>query len=56
LYLKQALAIDPDYVLAYENLVLSAQRQNKMEQVKVYLNKILESAPNHKTKTILEKI
>ena len=36
LYLKQALALDPDYILAYENLVLSAQIQNKMEQVKVY--------------------
>ena len=56
LYLKQALALDPDYVLAYENLVLSAQMQNKTEQVKVYLNKILEIAPNHKAKTILEKI
>ena len=54
--LKQALALDPDYVLAYENLVLSAQMQNKIEQAKVYLKKILEIAPNHKAKTILEKI
>ena len=45
--LKQAIALDPDYVLAYENLVLSAKKQNKLEDVKFYLNKILEIAPNH---------
>jgi Tfp pilus assembly protein PilF len=56
LYLKQALALDPDYVLAYENLVLLAQMQNKIEQAKVYLNKILEIAPGHKAKEILQKL
>ena len=45
--LKQAIALNPDYVLAYENLVLSAKKQNKLEDVKFYLNKILEIAPNH---------
>ena len=52
--LKQAIALDPDYVLAYENLVLLAQMQNKIEQAKVYLNKILEIAPEHKAKEILQ--
>jgi len=54
--LKQAIALDPDYVLAYENLVLSAQIQNKMEDTKLYLHKILEIAPNHKAKLILENL
>ena len=54
--LKQAIALDPDYILAYENLVLSAQMQNKSSEVKFYLNKILEIAPNHKAKRILEKL
>ena len=56
MYLKQAIALDPDYVLAYENLALSAQKQNKMKNVKVYLNKILEIAPNHNAKQILMKM
>ena len=34
--LKQAIALNPDYVLAYENLVLSAKKQNKLEDVKFY--------------------
>ena len=54
--LKQAIALDPDYVLAYENLVLSAQMQNKIEETKLYLRKILEIAPNHKAKLILEDL
>ena len=54
--LKQALALDPDYILAYENLVLSSQMQNKNKDVKFYLNKILEIAPNHKAKLILENL
>ncbi len=54
--LKQAIALDPDYVLAYENLVLSARLQNKDKEVKFYLNKILEIAPVHKAKQILENL
>ena len=54
--LKQAIALDPDYILAYENLVLSSQLQNKFDEAKVYINKILEIAPNHKAKLILEKL
>ena len=55
MYLNQAIALDPDY-LAYENLVLSAQMQNKMKDVKVYLNKILEIAPNHNARLILKNL
>ena len=54
--LKQAIALDPDYVLAYENLVLSAQMQNKNEDMKFYLNKILEIAPQHKAMQILQNL
>jgi hypothetical protein len=54
--LKQAIVLDPDYILAYENLVLSAQMQNKNIQMKFYLKKILEIAPGHKAKLILEKL
>ena len=52
--MKQAIALDPDYILAYENLVLCAQIQNNMINVKVYLNKILEIAPNYNASLILE--
>ena len=55
-HLNKAIALDPDYVQAYENLVLSAQMQNKMDQVKDYVNKILEIAPRHKAKEILQKL
>jgi len=54
--LKQAIVLDPDYILAYENLVLSAQKQNKNIQMKFYLKKILEIAPGHKANQILEKL
>jgi tetratricopeptide (TPR) repeat protein len=54
--LKQAIALDPDYILAYENLVLSAQMQNKIEDTKLYLHKILEIAPNHKAQLILDNL
>jgi hypothetical protein len=30
--------------------------QNKMEQAKAYLNKILEIAPNHPARIILENL
>ncbi|MEE2699935.1 MAG: hypothetical protein VYD71_01050 [Bacteroidota bacterium] len=52
--LNKAIALDPNYVLAYENLVLSAQMQNNIVDVKRYLKKILEIAPNHKAKEILQ--
>ena len=54
--LKQAIALNPDYILAYENLVLLAQMQKKKGDVKVYLNKILEIVPAHKAKQILENL
>ena len=54
--LKQAIALDPDYILALENLVFLYQKINNSNKVKLYLNKILEIAPNHKAKQILEKL
>lgn len=54
--LKQAIVLDPDYILAYENLVLSSQKQNKTIQMKFYLKKILEIAPRHKAKQILKNL
>ena len=54
--LKKAIALDPNYLLAYENLILLAQVQNNMTDMKGYLNKILEIAPNHKAKQILQKL
>lgn len=55
-YLKQAIALDPDYLQAFENLVLSSQMQNKTAEMKLYLKKILEIAPNHKAKEILKNL
>ena len=54
--LKQAVALDPDYVLAYENLVFLSQQTNNFEATKLYLHKILEIAPQHKAKQILENL
>ena len=54
--LKKAIALDPNYLLAYENMILLAQVQNNMTDMKHYLNKILEIAPNHKAKQILQKL
>ena len=54
--LKKAIALDPNYLLAYENMILLAQMQNNMTDMKLYLNKILEIAPNHKAKQILQKL
>lgn len=54
--LKKAIALDPNYLLAYENMILLAQMQNNMTDMKRYLNKILEIAPDHKAKQILQKL
>ena len=54
--LNKAILLDPNYVLAYENLALSARIQNNMDDLKLYLNKILEIAPNHKAKQILKDL
>ncbi len=54
--LKQAIALDPDYVLAYENLVFLFQKTNNHEATRKYLLKILEIAPDHKAKKILENL
>lgn len=47
--LNQAIILDPDYLLAYENLLLLSQKQNNLKDTKLYLQKILEINPNHKT-------
>jgi len=54
--LKQAIALDPDYILAYENLVFLHQRNNNLEQAELYLHKILEIAPEHKAQELLENL
>ena len=43
--LKKAIALDPNYLLAYENMILPEQMQNNMTDMKHYLNKILEIIP-----------
>ena len=54
--LKKAIALDPNYVLAYENMVLLAEKQNNITDMKFYLNKILEIEPDHKAKQILHNL
>ena len=54
--LKQAIILDPDYILAYENLVFLSQKRNNFEATKLYLRKILEIDPQHKAKQILEDL
>ena len=54
--LKQAIALDPDYLLAYENLVFLYQKTNDFKSTKLYLHKILEIDPQHKAKQILEDL
>tara|TARA_B100000902_G_scaffold397708_1_gene462317 strand:+ start:229 stop:2073 length:1845 start_codon:yes stop_codon:yes gene_type:complete len=52
-YFKKALSLDPDYVLAYENLVLLSRMQNKELDLISYINNILEIAPEHNFKNHL---
>ena len=47
LRLKQAIALDPDYILAYENLYLISKIQNDFINMNIYKNKILDIDPNH---------
>ncbi len=54
--LKHAIAVDPDYILAYENLVLLSQKRDDTKSTKLYLYKILEINPQHKAKSILDKL
>ena len=54
--LKQAIALDPDYLLAYENLVLLYDKYNDSENTKLYLLKILEIDPQHRVKILLENL
>ena len=54
--LKQAIALDPDYTLAYENLVLLSQERENPDEIKLYLLKILEIIPDHNARQILKNI
>ena len=38
--LKKAISLDPDYIKAYENLLLLNQLTNNLDQVSFYSNKI----------------
>ncbi len=51
--LKQAVMLDPDYLLAYENLYLLSQLKNNKRDILYYFNKIIEIDPKHKLKEIL---
>ncbi len=55
-HLNKAINLDPDYIQAYENLVLLYQIQNKKKKVREIITKILEIAPEHKARNILENI
>lgn len=46
-HLHQAIKLDPDYILAYENLVLLYNVQNKHSKAHFYMNKISEIAPSY---------
>ena len=54
--LRLAIALDPDYVLAYENLVLLYKKTNNLKATKLYLLKILEIIPDHNARQILKNI
>jgi ABC-type nitrate/sulfonate/bicarbonate transport system ATPase subunit len=54
--LARAIALDPDYLLAYENLVVLSQKIKDFNATKLYLHKILEIDPKHKAKQILESL
>ena len=54
--MKQAIALDPDYVLAYENLVFLSQKTNNSKATKLYWHKILEIDPEHKAKQVLKNL
>ena len=40
IYLNKAISLDPDYIRAYENLLLLNQLTNNLDQVSLYSNKI----------------
>ena len=56
IHLNQAIALDPDYILAYENLVLLSQKKNDNQFTKLYLQKIIEIDPQHRAKEILDNL
>ena len=54
--LKQAILLDPDYILAFENLVVLSQKEDDLSRTKLYLQKILEIDPNHQAKQLLKEL
>ena len=56
LTLQKAIALDPDYILAYENLVILYQQMNDNINTKLSLYKILEIDPNHSAGQIIKNL
>jgi len=54
IFLKQAIALDPDYLLAYENLFVLSKKINDSKATRLYLQKILNINPQHKLKKLPE--
>ena len=55
--LKTAISFDPDYVLAYENLVLMNIEKNNLFLAKNYLNQILKiDSQNQKARQLLNQL
>ena len=55
--LLKAIGFDPDYILAYENLVLLNIERNNLFLAKNYLNQILKiDSENTKAKQLLNRL
>ena len=52
--LNRAIKLDPDYLLAYENMIILYLAQNNSSLAKKYLNKILEIYPSYKIPRALQ--
>ena len=53
--LEYLIQLEPDYLLAYENIILLYLKQNNNVIAKRYLNKILEINPNYEIKSNIVK-
>ena len=53
-HLDIALDLDPDYILAYENLVYLSQLLGDNNSAKLYLQKIIEINPKHRAIEIIK--
>ena len=55
--LEYLIQLEPDYLLAYENIILLYLKQNNNVIAKRYLNKTLEINPNYEIKSnIIKKL